>query len=399
MVDANTMEKETVRLYDKQPYETEFETKVVSCEEAARDGKRVYQTVLAETLFFPEEGGQSPDQGTIDGIPVLDVQIARGIITHTLEAPLDPGSVVKGCVDWRHRFFNMQQHTGEHIFSGIVHRRFGLDNVGFHLSDSVVTMDYNGMLSEEQLSEVEWETNRAIAENLPVRVFFPDEEEEKRLDYRSKKEVEGALRLVEIPGYDLCACCAPHVKRTGEIGMLKVMQFQHYKGGVRVSILCGFRALAAFREKAAVVSDLTHLLSAGQDMLSDSVKRLLQEREELKNKLAEERWKTLETHLEQLAAETGSGKPRLLFEGELDEILMRRAVNQMTDQGPGICGVFGAGKDGGFRFVLGSADEDCRAVDALLREKLGAKGGGSQRMIQGNLQASEAKIREVLSEY
>lgn len=399
MVDANTREKETVRLYDEQPYDTEFEARVLSCEKAERGGTSVWQTVLDATLFFPEEGGQSPDKGTIDGNPVLDVQTERGVITHTLEEPLAHGSIVKGCVDWRHRFFNMQQHTGEHIFSGIVHRRFGLDNVGFHLSDSVVTMDYNGILSEEQLSEVEWEVNRAIAENLPVRVFYPDREEEQTLDYRSKKEVEGALRLVEIPGYDLCACCAPHVKRTGEIGLLKVMQFQRYKGGVRVSILCGFRALAAFREKAAVVSDLTHLLSAGQDMLSDSVKRLLQEREELKNKLAEERWKTLETHLEQLAAETGSGKPRLLFEGELDEILVRRAVNRMTDQGPGICAVFAEGKDGGFRFVLGSADEDCRAVASLLRERLGAKGGGSQRMIQGNLQASEAKIREVLSEY
>ena len=203
---------------------------------------------------------------------------------------------------------------------------------------------------------------------------------------------------MEIPGYDLCACCAPHVKRTGEIGMLKVMQSQRYKGGVRVSILCGFRALAAFREKAAVISDMTHLLSAGQDMLVDSAKRLMREREELKNALAEERWRNLKARIAVMPVDGQGTKPRLLFEEELDEILMRRAVNQMTEQGPGICAVFAAGKDGGFRFVLGSADRDCRAVAALLREKLGAKGGGSERMIQGNLHASSEEIRKALSE-
>ena len=398
MEDTGREKKETVRLYDRKPYETDFEAEVISCEKEDRDGSCVYQTVLTATLFFPEEGGQSPDKGTIDGITVLDVQIAKGVITHTLEQPLETGRVVTGRVDWRHRFSNMQQHTGEHIFSGVVHRRFGLDNVGFHLSDSVVTMDYNGALSEEQLSEAEWETNRAIAENLPVRVFYPDGKEKHALDYRSKKEVEGDLRLVEIPGYDLCACCAPHVKRTGEIGMLKVMQSQRYKGGVRVSILCGFRALAAFREKAAVISDMTHLLSAGQDMLVDSAKRLMREREELKNALAEERWRNLKARIAVMPVDGQGTKPRLLFEEELDEILMRRAVNQMTEQGPGICAVFAAGKDGGFRFVLGSADRDCRAVAALLREKLGAKGGGSERMIQGNLHASSEEIRKALSE-
>ena len=398
MEDTGRVKKETVRLYDRKPYETDFEAEVISCEKEDRDGSCVYQTVLTATLFFPEEGGQSPDKGTIDGITVLDVQIAKGVITHTLEQPLETGRVVTGRVDWRHRFSNMQQHTGEHIFSGVVHRRFGLDNVGFHLSDSVVTMDYNGALSEEQLSEAEWETNRAIAENLPVRVFYPDGKEKHALDYRSKKEVEGDLRLVEIPGYDLCACCAPHVKRTGEIGMLKVMQSQRYKGGVRVSILCGFRALAAFREKAAVISDMTHLLSAGQDMLVDSAKRLMREREELKNALAEERWRNLKARIAVMPVDGQGTKPRLLFEEELDEILMRRAVNQMTEQGPGICAVFAAGKDGGFRFVLGSADRDCRAVAALLREKLGAKGGGSERMIQGNLHASSEEIRKALSE-
>ena len=218
----------TVRLYDQDAYATEFEAEVLACEEVEKKEKKVYQIWLDQTLFFPEEGGQSPDMGTIDGIKVLDVQIKDEVITHTLAAPLAVGTTVKGVVDWKHRFYNMQQHSGEHIFSGIVHNRFGYDNVGFHLSDSIVTMDFNGVITAEDIEEIETEVNQAIIENIPVEVSYPTKEELKVLEYRSKIEIEGQVRIVTIPGYDVCACCAPHVRRTGEIGMLKVMNVQSY---------------------------------------------------------------------------------------------------------------------------------------------------------------------------
>ena len=216
----------TKKLYDLDAYGTEFEAKVLTCEEVKKKDTTGYAVTLDQTLFFPEEGGQSPDQGTINGISVLDVQIKKDVIIHTLAAPVEVGSTVKGKIDWKHRFYNMQQHSGEHIFSGLVHSRFGYENVGFHLSDQTVTMDFNGVLSEADVAEVEYAVNEAIIKNIPIEVTFPTKEELETLDYRSKIEIEGQVRIVKIPGYDVCACCAPHVKRTGEIGMLKVLNVQ-----------------------------------------------------------------------------------------------------------------------------------------------------------------------------
>ena len=264
---------ETIKLYDRDAYATEFEADIISCEPNKADDKR-FDIILNQTLFFPEEGGQSPDMGILGGYRVVDVQIKNGVITHTVDisagdccimgkeevqtekkadgkiigmecasekAELAAGVHVQGKIDWQHRFYNMQQHSGEHIFSGIVHRRFGFENVGFHLSDSVVTMDFSGVISPEDIAEVEHEVNVAISKNIPIEVTYPSRDELAQLEYRSKIEIEGQVRIVTVPGYDVCACCAPHVKRTGEIGMLKVMNYQNYKGGVRISILCGFR--------------------------------------------------------------------------------------------------------------------------------------------------------------
>lgn len=251
MTEKNIMTK---KLYDLDAYATEFDATVISCEKAEENGAAVYYVVLDQTLFFPEEGGQSPDKGTLGECNVMDVQIKGDVITHTLDAPLKPGAAVHGILNWSHRFYNMQQHSGEHIFSGIVHKKFGYDNVGFHLSDAIVTMDFNGILTEQDAAEVEYEVNEVIVKNLPVQVTFPSREELAVLDYRSKIEIEGQVRIVTIPGVDVCACCAPHVRQTGEIGMLKVMSVQNHRGGVRISMLCGFRALEAFRQKDQIVT-------------------------------------------------------------------------------------------------------------------------------------------------
>lgn len=406
----------TVKLYDANAYDTDFCAQVLSCEEKkAKKGKQ-YQVILDRTLFFPEEGGQSPDQGILFEENsagqartghVLDVQLQRGgdgeeIIVHTLDIPFDPGETVQGKIDWQHRFSNMQQHTGEHIFSGIVHRRFGFRNVGFHLSDSIVTMDYDGMLSEEQAAEVEWEANRVIVSNLPVKILYPAPEEEKTMDYRSKKEVQGQLRIVEIPGCDVCACCAPHVRHTGEIGVLKVMQIQNYKGGVRLSILCGFRALSAFREKARIVKDLMHLFSSGQDRLTDHVARMKEREQELELQISRLKQNQLLEQLKQIPADE---KNVFLFTDETDMLVLRQGVNFLTERHEGFCGIFSEqpGTDGesekrGYRFIIGSAAEDCRKAAEALRQGLGAKGGGSREMIQGSVCAGAEEIKKSLTE-
>lgn len=384
----------TIRLYDADAYQTEFEATVLACEEVEKKDGRVYQVWLDQTLFFPEEGGQSPDMGTIDGVEVLDVQIKNEVITHTLAAPLTVGTTVKGVVDWKHRFYNMQQHSGEHIFSGIVHKKFGYDNVGFHLSDSIVTMDFNGVISSEEITEIEEKVNQAIIENIPVEVSYPSKEELKELDYRSKIEIEGQVRIVTIPGYDVCACCAPHVRRTGEIGSLKVMNVQSYKGGVRVSILCGFRALDAFRQKADIITELMAEFSTSQDAILDNVKKLKGANQTMKNQLAAAKQELMEYKVSAIPEDSENA---ILFEADLETPVVRGVVNGLVEKFAGISAVFVGNDENGYQFIVGSKNKDCRQIAATLREKLSARGGGSDKMIQGSVAATQLQIEELLA--
>lgn len=384
----------TIRLYDADAYQTEFEAAVLACEKVEKKDGRVYQVWLDQTLFFPEEGGQSPDMGTIDGVEVLDVQIKNEVITHTLAAPLTVGATVKGVVDWKHRFYNMQQHSGEHIFSGIVHNRFGYDNVGFHLSDSIVTMDFNGVITPEEITEIEEKVNQAIIENIPVEVTYPSKEELKELDYRSKIEIEGQVRIVTIPGYDVCACCAPHVRRTGEIGSLKVMNVQSYKGGVRVSILCGFRALDAFRQKADIITELMAEFSTSQDAILDNVKKLKGANQTMKNQLAAAKQELMEYKVSAIPEDSENA---ILFEADLETPVVRGVVNGLVEKFAGISAVFVGNDENGYQFIVGSKNKDCRQIAATLREKLSARGGGSDKMIQGSVAATQLQIEELFT--
>lgn len=381
----------TKKLYDLDAYATEFDAVVAFCEKIEENK---YAVILDETLFFPEEGGQSPDKGTINGISVLDVQIAKDVVTHTLEQPVQVGDKVHGIIDWKHRFSNMQQHSGEHIFSGLVHKRFGYDNVGFHLSDNIVTMDFNGVLTSDDVAEIEYAVNEVIIKNLLVEVSFPSKEELAALDYRSKIEIEGQVRIVTIPGVDVCACCAPHVKRTGEIGMLKVMTLQNYKGGVRISILCGFRALEAFREKSAVVNAISNTLTSNQEMLPDLVEKMKKSNQDLKYQLAEAKQKLIAVKMAEIPAEQ---EHVFLFENGLETPVVRNAVNELVASHTGVCGIFVGSDEEGYNFIIGSGSRNCKEIAALLHEKVNARGGGSPQMIQGSVMAKEEVLREVLA--
>ena len=385
-----------VKLYDLDAYAKEFDAQVVSCEAVTYNKQDVYAVVLDQTLFFPEEGGQSPDKGTINGEEVIDVQIKKDIITHYVKAPIEEGATVHGEIDWAHRFSNMQQHSGEHIFSGIVHRDYGFNNVGFHLSDNIVTMDFDGVLTAEQVADVEYKVNEAIVKNVEITTAFPSKEELASLEYRSKIEIDGAVRIVTVDGFDVCACCAPHVKRTGEIGMLKVMSVQNYKGGVRISMLCGFRALQAFREKADVVSALTNLLSTSQETIVERVGQMKDTVQELKLQLGEMKQTMMFAKAYEIPAED---KDAILFEEELDTAIMRNVVNGLASIHPGINAVFVGNDDEGYRFILGSEIEDCTVVAVNLREAFGAKCGGSATMIQGSVSTTKEKLEAFFEPY
>lgn len=397
--------EKTTYLYDSNAYATEFDATVLNCEKVSENE---YHLILDQTLFFPEQGGQSPDKGTINGIQVSDVQINDGVIVHTLtvdnerahedavikDSLLKPGDKVHGIIDWTHRFYNMQQHSGEHIFSGIVHSRFGYDNVGFHLSDQTVTMDFNGIMSEQDIYDIEYEVNKAITENIEVQVTFPTREELEKLEYRSKIEIEGQVRIVTVPGYDVCACCAPHVRRTGEIGILKVMGIQNYKGGIRVTILCGFRALMAFREKAAVISELTGFLTTGQDKLVDTVKKLKTSSQNMSSQLAQANQTLLLQKLESIPAEQ---EDVIMFETGINTKTLRNVINSMMEKHSGYCGIFVGDDENGYNYVVGSKNKDCKEIAGKLKDEFSAKGGGNSQMIQGSLVASANDISTVFN--
>lgn len=380
----------TVRLYDRDAYARVFEATVISCQEITKEDRRLYEVVLDQTLFFPEEGGQSPDKGVINDIQVTDVQINNEIITHYLESAISAGSKVMGRIDWAHRFNNMQQHSGEHVFSGIVHKKFGYDNVGFHLSDQVVTMDFNGVLTAEQVAEIEWEVNQAIAQNVEIVISYPSKDELASIKYRSKIDIEGQVRIVTVTGYDVCACCAPHVRRTGEIGGLKVMSLQNYKGGVRISILCGLRALEAFREKCSIVSDLTAFLTTGQENLVTTVQKLKASNQSLSSELSAAKQQLLNQKLSDIPEDQANV---IIFESGIDTKIVRNVVNGLVKKHSGICGLFVGSDSEGYNYVIGSSSQDCKILANTLREKLGAKGGGSPQMIQGSVKATAADIQ------
>ena len=389
----------TEKLFYKDSYTKEFQARVLSCTECQGS----YQAVLTRTAFFPEGGGQSADTGffyTKDGqeIPVTDVQEKDGTVFHYIASPVKEGEEIKGKLDFEERFSKMQQHTGEHIVSGLVNRHFGYHNVGFHLGAEEVTMDYDGVLTQEDLEQIEMEANQAVAENIPVVVLYPSEEELKNITYRSKIEIEGQVRIVQIPGYDSCACCAPHVKETGSIGLIKIVGAIHYKGGMRVSMLCGFRALSDYRMKERNVVTISNLLSAKQEDTAQAVERLGQEVNRQKEKIKNLQKRYVDLCLEEAGnqAKTDPGKSIFLFVEELDAGARRNFVNAAMDMTEGFAGVFVGNDEEGYQYVLGSRTRDIQDAGKKLNACFQGKGGGRPPMIQGSLHGKEQALKEFI---
>ena len=365
----------TEKLYDADSHLCEFTARVTECKEC--DGG--YAVILDRTAFFPEGGGQESDRGVIDGVSVLDVQIKDGEIYHYTNAPLTVGETVKCKLDWERRFRNMQNHSGEHIVSGIVHRLYGCNNVGFHLGADM-TVDFDRELTRKQLDEAERLANRAVYENVRIRTYYPPEDGLKKLDYRSKLELTENIRLVEIEGYDLCACCAPHVKRTGEIGTIKILDYFRNKGGVRVFIKCGSDALADYGVKYDNVLKISNLLSVKQQDTAAAADRLADENRFLKQELS-----ALKKRL--IAAKSDSFSPdgeiTCIFEDGLDIKELQLFADALHKKCGGIRGVF-SDCGNGYSFAI-CGGELLDAFFAGFKEKFGVKGGGRNGMVQGTV--------------
>lgn len=376
------------KLYYEDIHITDFKAAVTSCEPAETGD--VYCVLLDATAFFPEEGGQSADIGTIDGQDVLDVQIENELIYHTVKEAIAVGKTVDCHVDRPQRFDFMQQHSGEHILSGIVHERFGYNNVGFHLSTREVTMDFDGVLDDAQLRDIELAANQVVWLDLPVEISYPSGEELATVSYRSKIEIDGQVRLVSIPGVDVCACCAPHVDSTGQIGLIKITGCQSYKGGVRLTILCGQRALNDYRVKLDNVSTMAQAMSVKQDQIVDAFEKLRSENQALQESINLLQAKYLSMALSTLPAPTQS-RHAVLFTDITDNVAIRNAVNELTGRYEGYCAIF-FGEENNYRFILGSSREDCNEMAKKFRTSLGAKCGGNSLMIQGSVDGIKENI-------
>ncbi|MDO4273791.1 MAG: alanyl-tRNA editing protein [Eubacteriales bacterium] len=377
---------ETRRLYYEDAYRKEFTAKVLEC----RTVKKGYHILLDESAFYPEGGGQPSDRGLLDQVKVSEVHEKEGELLHYTDEPIEPGQEVIGRIDWEYRFDLMQQHSGEHMVSGLVHQAYGYDNVGFHMGSDVITIDFNGMLDETQLAEIEELVNRKVWENKPVKICCPPPEELKTLDYRSKKELTGKVRIVEFPEADVCACCGTHVASSGEIGMVKLLSVVKFREGVRVEMICGKRVLDYLNRINEQNHQISVKLSAKPDKTALAVTRLQEENFRLKGRVMR-----LEDDVFSSEAQKWEGAGSvLLFQEGLEADSVRKLADAVMQTCGGCAAVFSRNEDGSYKYALGELNGDLRQFTKEMNGALHGRGGGKPFFVQGSVQASEEEIRK-----
>lgn len=373
------------KLYYLDPYLKEFKATVLKCEK----GEKGFEVELDKTAFYPEGGGQPCDLGFIGEAKVLYVGEKGESVIHYLEKEVEVGQEVFCSIDWERRFDLMQQHSAEHIVSGIFNSMYGYNNVGFHMGSEMITLDLDGELSFEQVREVELIANEYVFKNVECRIFEASGEELKKLKYRSKKELTGNVRLVEFPGADLCACCGTHVRYSGEIGVIKMFSCQAYKGGVRIEMLCGKRALNYINDILEENKAISKLLSAKVKQTSSAVERLMGENSDLKNKLNE----MLKEKFEVLAKENVGKSKVILKENSLDSNGVRNLANAILNGGcDGLIAVFSGSDEDGYKYAICQKEGDLREFIKNLNSSLNGRGGGKPFFAQGSVVASWNEI-------
>lgn len=374
----------TEKLYDIDSHIREFSATVLSCEDK--------KAVLDKTAFFAEGGGQTGDTGFIDGVRVLDVQIENGIIYHFLESDIEKGKTVQCKLDWEKRFDKMQNHSGEHIISGIVHSLFGYDNVGFHLSEREMTMDFDGMLSREDLLKVEKLANEVIYRNAKFNCYYPQDLE--NLEYRSKLDLTQDVRIVEIEGCDRCACCAPHVNSACEIGIIKILDFCKNKNGVRIWAVCGKRALQDYNSRYKSDLEISSLLCSPQNEIANAVKKQIENIDTLKYEIGGLKRRLIAEITENFKASTDMS---VIFQDGFDIKELQLLADALHKKTHSLIAVF-SGSDSEYSFAICG---DTQMLDNWFKEfksKLNVRGGGRNGMVQGTVLSSKQEILGVINE-
>lgn len=393
-------------IYEDDAYAKECNAKVLECKEEMRviGGKEemVFGIVLDKTIFFPEGGGQPADSGIIEEEPVVDVQKEDGKIYHYVRKPFTSGEEVKLMLDFTTRYKRMQNHSGEHLFCGLIHKLHGYENVGFHMSEDSVTVDVNGVLTAEDFEKLEILANDAIHTNVPIYAVYPDSPEE--LDYRSKLDLTENIRVVIIEGYDACACCAPHVKSAAEVGLIKVMDFMSHRGGTRFTLKCGGDAVEDYRVLHEEIGQIMRLFSSKREECHLAATRVSEQLKQQQESITLLKKQITSLYMEKLHACVAKGegdKVEMIFAQALDEVQMRTLINEGVTIAPGIVAGFMGTDEEGYRYIIGKnetmEEPDLRTLAKEFNAALNGRGGGSVKMIQGSVAANRSEIEAFMN--
>ena len=374
----------TRKLYYEDSHLASFRGKVLSCVKTQAG----WEILLDATAFYPEGGGQAADTGTLNHVNVLDTRERGETVVHICDGPLDVGLEVEGNIDYPARFLRMQQHTGEHIVSGLLYQRYGCHNVGFHMGSDIVTIDFDLVIPAEDLPEIEQMANGAVWANLPVKTWYPTQEELPTVAYRSKKALPWPVRIVQVPGFDTCACCGTHVKATGEIGIIKLFSAVNFRGGTRIEMACGSAALSLLNTAYIQNRQVGAAFSVQAQETGAAARRM--------NELvAEQKYRItgLERRIFDTIAQGYAGKPQVLhFEAGLDGDGLRTLTDRLLCAGVGTAAVFTGTDAEGYAFCLASREADLRSACREMTTALHGRGGGKPGFQQGRVMAAREEI-------
>ena len=375
----------TEKLYYEDSYIKEFSATVLSCERVGEN----FAVVLDKTAFFPEEGGQYSDKGKLGEANVIDVKEKGGVIYHYTDSEFSTGETVVGQINFDERYEKMQCHSAEHILSGLFHKHFGVDNVGFHLGADDVTMDISEPLVEEQISFIELLANEAVYKNIEITSEFPDSSQLSQMQYRAKLDLTENVRIVNIGEYDSCACCAPHVKYTGEIGLIKILDYAKLRGGLRLHITAGRRAMRYFCECFDRVQSVSAQLSIPKSEIHNGVRKLLDDYSALKSEFSEYKLSVMRREAEALS-QTDGNLVIVFKDATMAELIA--FSNDAISKVSGML-VLLSGSDGDYKYAISSAAVDLRTRIADINKSLLGRGGGKPNMVQGSFASSLADIK------
>ena len=377
---------ETRKLYYEDCHLACFTARVLSCEAC----KKGFAVILDQTAFYPEGGGQASDIGTLGGVTVLHASEEGEAVVHLCDAPLEVGAEISGQIDWNHRFDLMQQHTGEHIISGLIHKKYGHHNTGFHMGADVITIDFDGIVPPEDLPEIEAAANMAIWSDIPLKIWTPSPEELPGVFYRTKRALPWPVRIVQVPGYDSCACCGVHVARTGEVGLVKLFSSVRFRSGSRIELLCGRRALEFLSQNYEQNLLVSRAFSAKLSETGAAAEKMNELLGQQKMKIS-----SLETDIFFSIVENCAGKGNvLIFRKGLDSVLVRKLADMAADKCGGIAAVFSGSDETGYSYCLVERNGDLRPFGKAMNAALNGRGGGKPEFQQGSVRAPRQAVLE-----